>query len=391
MGVYARKESRYWWALIEGTGQRISTKVPIGAKHQRADSRREAEDIYQAVMGDLARGRFKLPTERQAITFRAHADWYWRHVACHHKGKRRARSIIRQLVKHFGDTPLHAIDADRIEEWKTARAQQVQTQSVNRELDLLKPMLAKAVPKYLEVSPADKVKRFPTRRFTPITVLSDSAERALLDAATPTERAFVLLGLDALLRLSDVRTLKVERNHGAYLEIEDPKTGVPYKVPASQRLQKALAALPSLGGGFYFGKQRTRAARDGGKPKEWRPLSEAEAFELFKALCERAGVTRGRKQGGVTFHSLRHTGASRASRVVKPTAVMRLGGWQSMRQLARYDHPDDADMIRAVEAIGSQQPHRRSQKREKPPNKAASLRSSWRGRRDIRRTQKRLI
>lgn len=351
MGVYQRKDSRYWWMLLEGTDIRQSTKVPIGVRHQRTDSRRKAEDIYIAVMGDRARGRFEMPVDKPAITFRQHATWYGTNVASHHKGKRRAKSIITQLVKHFGDTPLQAMTEAGIEEWKTARATQVQPQSVNRELDLLKPMLARAVPEYLKASPAANVKRFSTRRFPPITVLSDSAERALLDVATPEDRAFLLLGLDALLRLGDVRALKVERNRGDHLEIENPKTGVPYKVPASQRLQAALAAL-SRKGGYYFAKQRTKATRGGGKAGDWRPLSESEGFAWFKDLCERAGVIRGRKASGVTFHSLRHTGASRASRVVKPTAVMRLGGWQSLRQLARYDHPDDDDMIRAVEAIG---------------------------------------
>lgn len=369
MGVYQRKGSIFWWMLLEGTSIRQSTKVPIGDGYNRRDSRLKAEAIYIATMGDLARGTFRLPKTVPQITFRAQAEWYRDHVAVHHKGGRRAKSIIKTLIAHFGDTPLRQIDAARIEEWKTVRAGQVQRQTVNRELDLLKPLLGSAVPKYLQENPADKVKRFPTRRFVPVTILSESAEAALLKVATPEERAFVLLGLDALLRLSDVRTLKVERNHGTHLEIEDPKTGVPYKVPASSRLRAALAALPGRGG-YYFGKVRRKGPTAG----QWRPLSEAEAFELFKGLCARADVLRGRKAGGVTFHSLRHTGASRASRVVKPTAVMKLGGWQSLRQLARYDHPDESDLLRAVEAIsGSRVQHRHARTRKNPPkNRRAS-------------------
>jgi hypothetical protein len=42
--------------------------------------------------------------------------------------------------------------------------------------------------------------------------------------------------------------------------------------------------------------------------------------------------------------------------VVKLTVVQRLGGWKSLEQLARYDHPEDPEMARAVEAIGQREP-----------------------------------
>jgi integrase len=116
---------------------------------------------------------------------------------------------------------------------------------------------------------------------------------------------------------------------------------------------------------YYIAKQRTKKHK--AAAGHWRPIGESEAFLMFKDLCERANVLRGREAGGITFHSLRHTGASRASRVSKATAVMQLGGWQSLKQLARYDHPDEADLIRAVEAIGSRQAHAPPQKREKTP------------------------
>lgn len=385
MSVYERKDSRFWWMWIEGTAIRKSTGVPVGSGYQRKETRRDAEDIYNAAKTDIARGAANLPTTkaRPAATFRAHAEWYRDHIAIHHRGKRRAKSIIKRLIEDFGEIDLRELDAAKIEEWKTKRATQVQPQSVNRELDMLKPLLGAAVPKYLDVNPADKVKRFRTRKFAPITILTESAERALLREATDEERALVLLGLDALLRLGDARTFKVARNKGTHIEVEDPKTGVPYQVPASKRLQTALSALPGHGG-YYFAKQRTQKAKAG----EWRPWSESEAFTVFKELCERADVTRGREAGGITFHSLRHTGASRASRVSKATAVMKLGGWQSLKQLARYDHPDEADLVRAVEAIGSRQAHAKPPKRKKPPISERPKRSSWRGRRDSKMSRR---
>lgn len=355
MGIFERRDSKYWWLWLEPTDQRLSTKIPIGeGKARRKASRAEAEEIYHAAMGDLARKRFQIPGDKPRITFAAHAEWYRDHVAKTHKGGRREASIINGLIKVFGPLDLTELDAGQIEEWKTARASLKAVTTVNRELDVLKPLLRSAVPKYLEKNPADAVKRIAVRSFPPVTILTPDAEDALLAVATPEERALVLLGLDALLRLGDARTLEREHDRSTYLDIVDPKTGRPYKVPISPRLRLALNALPERSP-YYFGRRYAR---------QWKPMGEATAFDLFAELCERADVPHGRKAGGVTFHALRHTGATRAASVVKLSVVQKLGGWSSLKQLARYDHPDDPEMVRAVAAIGSRSAHGLALKRK---------------------------
>jgi integrase len=172
----------------------------------------------------------------------------------------------------------------------------------------------------------------------------------LLAVASPAERAFLLLGLDALLRCGDARRLKVEHDHGSHLELVDPKVEA-YKVPVSTRLRAALDALRPVEG-FYFPRKHKGA---------WRAMGHNSAFTLFRDLCVRADIPTGRT-AGITYHGLRHTGATRAARSVKLTVVQRLGGWKSLTQLARYDHPDDPEIIRAVEAIGARPPAKKSKK-----------------------------
>lgn len=297
-------------------------------------------------MGDLARGMFQLPHSKPRISFRSWAAWYQEHVTDHQRSRLRARSMLKALVAHFGDTLLHTIDAGRIEEWKSARAQQVQQQTVNRELEILKPLLKKAIPKYLTANPADAVRRFRIHRRPAVTIVAQSAEDALLAVATPEERAMYLLGTDALLRLSNVRGLRLEHDHGTHLEIVQSKT-TPYSVPVSARLRTALNALQAraaASGGFYFARKYK---------KRWAAMNENTAYRVFVDLCERANVPRGRAIAGITFHSTRHTGATRAARTVKLSVVKKLGNWSSLAMLERYDHPDDPELIRAVEAIGS--------------------------------------
>lgn len=366
MAVYERDDSPFWWMWLEGTATRKSTGIPKGSKAARKETRQDAEKIYNAAMGDLARGKFLIFKPKPARTFREHATWYRDHVSTHHRGHRRESSIITKLIDRFGDTPLAKIDAEQIREWQTYRARTKRKSSVNRELDVLKPLLKSAIPKYLEKNPADGVSRFPTR-LPPIAILSESAEDALLEHASPAERAMVLLGLDALLRLGDVRTLRKEHDRGDHLVLVDPKVEE-YKVPVSTRLRQALDVLTPQGG-FYFPRwyRPRKAPKD--VPSRWAAMSEATAWAMFHALCVRADVPAGRKGGGVTFHSLRHTGATRATRHVKLTVVKELGGWKSLKQLERYDHPDNPELIRAVEAIGSREAHAGTQKRKNRPKK----------------------
>lgn len=348
MAVYEREDSRFWWIQLEGSGKRFSSRIPIGEDGSRRDSRAQAEDIYRAAMGDAARGRFVLPKDRPARTFREHAAWYRDTIDAQHKGHKRGKSMIAALVRYFADRQLHTIEPGDIEAWKIERAKEVARPTVNRELDILKPLLRSATPKYIETSPAEKVYRFRVPQFTPITVLTEDAEERMLKVATTEERAVLVLALDTLIRMGDCRQLRRSDDHGTYLEIPNPKTGQAYKVPVSARLRVALDAQPDTGSPYYF-------SRVYGKKRE--PISPVTMHNLFVDLCKRAKVPNGRKIGGVTFHSLRHTGASRAARHVKLSVVKRLGNWASLVMLDRYDHPDDPDLLRAVEAIGSRASH----------------------------------
>jgi integrase len=159
----------------------------------------------------------------------------------------------------------------------------------------------------------------------------------LLKVASPEEPAMMHLGLDAPLGLGDVRALRVEHDKGGHLEIVNPKTE-PYEVPVSSRLRDARDALEP-NGGFYFAREYKRPMGGDGRSDGVRPLRGPLRPRTCRA---RARVF------GITIHSLRHTGATRASRTVKLRVAQQLGGWKNLKQLARYDHPDDPEMIRRL-------------------------------------------
>lgn len=349
MGLYRRPDSPFWWICIERPGERpvlLSTKIRHDAPtpEQRKDNRQLAEYLYHQKLTAQAKGQLGL-APKPAISFDAYADWFATHVIPSHGSRTRELSILKHLRAWFRVKPLHLIDKANCLEYRTYRLQHVAPATVDRELDVLKSLLASAVPKYLEASPIRGMKRhretIQSKKRRPRVVTREEETRMLDKARTAEERALVILAVDTIMRLSDVTQLRRDRDNGDSIHVEAPKID-PYDVPLSTRARHALDALP-VRGPFFFPR---RWSGEGG-------ISANTAWRIFKRLCEDAGVVVGRKARGVTFHSLRHTGTTRMlDEGVSPIDVMEIGGWSDLRQLARYGHGSREGKAHAVNLIG---------------------------------------
>lgn len=344
MGVVVRRNSPFFWVNLERPGQRPireSTKVPIkGATPAQAkENRRLADAVYAARMGDLARARHQLPTDKARATFRTYRAWYLEHISVHKRNEEREASMLRQLARTFDELDLSTIDLDRARAWRTARSREVSPSTVNRELALLKHLLGAAVPKYLERNPLAGFGqlRVPEREKR---VLEPEEERRLLAALKPSpeDTTLVLCALDTLQRLSSVADLRRSQDHGTYLTFLNTKTKGG-KVPVSRRLRSALDSLLRTlptSGTFLFPSYQvgTVGAR------------RNAVIRMFGAACDQALVK------DFTFHALRHTGASRMLAAgVDVETVRRIGGWANLRVLQQYLHPSDEASRQAVNAI----------------------------------------
>lgn len=361
MGIYTRKDSPFYWYWIEGTKERKSTGVPIGAGAERRDNRLRAQAIYDKLKGDVASGKAGIQAARPVISFQVYAEWYLANVVNNRENPTRERSILAQLRKYFEATPLHRIDREAVQEWRTQRLTEVSPGTMDRELDVLKQMLASAVPKYLERSPIIGLKRHretvQSKKRRPRVLTPDEEVRLLAAATDPEERLLIVLALDTLIRLSNIKDLKRERDYGGYLHVEKSKNMEPYDVPLSRRARAALdtqlATLPE-DEPYIFPK---RWDKRGGA------ISVNTVWRIFHKLCAKADVPVGRKVRGVTFHALRHTGATRMlENKVNPIAVMEIGGWTDIRQLTRYGHTTDRTKRAAVNAIAPLTPRSRERK-----------------------------
>jgi len=345
MAPYRRPDSKFWWLCLERPGQRPireRTEIPIdgGTPDQTKANTQLAQQAYAARMGDLARARYQLPTDRPLTTFGKYRVWYYDHISTTKRNQEREASMLRQLGAYFDDARLDQLTPQHLIEWRTARAAEVAPATVNRELALLKHLLGSAIPQYLTQNPAAKMKqlRVPEQD---VRLLEPEEETRLLSVATAEERAIVICALDTLQRLSNVASLKRAQDHGTYLTVLNPKVKG-YKVPVSSRLRQALDALPR-DGAYYF-------------PSVQGPTTQTRrnyVIRMFADLLTRADLPRLRRAGGLSFHSLRHTGASRMlARGVDIKTVQQLGGWQNLLVLEKYLHPTDAQKVAAVEAVG---------------------------------------
>jgi len=321
MGIFQRPDSPYWWLWLETTRQKERTSIKIGTTTaQRRDSRRLAEDRYHQRMNELAGRLYKLPSAQPSIRFTKYAEIYRATIALH-KGHEREGEILDVLVAFFGADLLSAIDADRVRAYMKARRETVSARTVNREVDLLKSMLRDAAPKYLSVSPIVGLKRLtattPKRR-----LMTSGEERKLLAQADAVETALLVLGVDGLIRLTDLLDLKRSDRHGMWLYVADPKSGEPYEVVLTPRARRALDALLNTGPYFF---QRYRGAKTGRDRR-------ARIRRVLMKLCAKAHVAYGKKKGGLTFHwATRRTGASRlvVQRKAPIPAVQRQGNWKT--------------------------------------------------------------
>jgi hypothetical protein len=346
MGVYPRKDSPYWWITVTRPGQRPlveNTRIPrIGATaDQTRRLRRDAEEAYLARAAQLARANYDLPVDKPRITLAQYLPWYEANRTARKKGAEQERFRLALLERHLGAKGLHEIDAAVADAYRTLRlAAGRRTSTVNREMNVLRAVLASAVPTYLTASPLATFQKLDEENYEgrPIT---DDEEARLVAVLQPVDVAMYLMGLDTLMRLSDVLDFEWTRVRDGYGVILDPKNGELLPVPFSTRLQAALAELPRTGRYLFPARRR-------GTENERR----SRVRKMLEWACKKAKIPYGRYTG-ITWHTAtRHTGATRLSEAGYNTLVIQqVGGWKSAAMVRRYSHLD-AVKAEAVEAIG---------------------------------------
>lgn len=393
MGVFIRKgkdgrpDSPFYQLWLEGHGIKEPTDIRHDAPTpaQRRENKLLADMRYHERMTELAKGA---PGAKPARTFAEQAAWFEKHQLPRRRGREREGPLIPKVVTVFGPLPLVRVTRSLVtERWITprlniptivkkkrrtpARHLHAGPRTVNREVDLIKAILQSAVPDYLETSPLFGMPLLPTT--TPRRRLMTPEEEArLLAVMAPDDKALFLLGLDSLIRLTDLLDAKRGDDHGATLWIADPKAGGGFEVPVSTRARAALDALTSeqsRGSARVLDRDGLRAAlareprptnveiarqfgvsetaiRKFAKsppppasiflfPRRRRARTERDRRngirQMLERYCEEAKVLYGKRNSGITFHwATRRTGLTRMlTRGVDLGTAQKIGRWKT--------------------------------------------------------------
>lgn len=365
MGVFIRKDSPFYWLLLERVGQKPIRKATTilhtpNSSELKAENRRLANLEYHREMSTRAKRHLELP-DGYTKTFAQFAAWYRLHKMPKRRGKEREGYLLTHLQAFFNKLPLRLITVARVDEYETARLAHVHPSTVNREVDLLKSMLRIAAEN--GDAPDDLIKgkpRLHAPKGAKARMRPDQESLILSAIPHPNDRALLIMGLDTLARRGDLLDFQWAHDHGTTADIVDPKNGEILSVPVSPRLRTALDECerdPEKSDYVFWHRRIAKNPRDWG----------GSVRQMLQRACKRAGVPYGRKLQAITWHgATRRTGASRMlARGADIKTVQSIGGWKDLRSMQCYLMAEDENRQAAVKLVSEITPQSRRDRLKK--------------------------
>ena len=199
MGLYKRKDSRFWWMGYSVNGEQTCESTNTTSKYL-------ATKIWKKREGEIALGRFQVGWPGERITFGELCEAFFRSHSSTLSPKSQVnhQMFLKNLRAYFGDRKLTEIDERTVVEYRNYRHRQplkrdpkrtVKGATVNRELACLHCMFQFALKrKYIGQNPTSGVKHFDERRERPSKrMLPVEEERRILEAAPPYLRVAIVL------------------------------------------------------------------------------------------------------------------------------------------------------------------------------------------------------
>lgn len=327
MGIY--KRGRVWWVdYFDQNRERTQ-------ESSHSTNKRDAESLLNIRKSEILRGVFRRPVK---IAFGEFGKRYMEHAKVNKRSWLRDEQMLGHLERFFGsERQLTEITSADIEGYKMHRRASVSGSTVNREMALLKRMFNLAIEwdLYLGLNPFRKIKFF--REFnTGFRVLNPEEEEKLLRNAASYIQDLVCFALNTGLRIGEIFSLcwqnvNLDKN---ILNVFAPKTQKIRAVPINANARKVLEY-------WALGKRNEFVFYN---PETGKPFVDLKAG--FKLACKKAGIT------GVTWHTLRHTFASRlVSQGVDIVTVQQLLGHSTITVTMRYTHTNLDAKRAAVEKL----------------------------------------
>lgn len=314
MGIY-RRGSVWWIDYYSQSRERAQ-------ESSHSSNRRDAEALLALRKSEVLRGVYRRPVK---ITLDEFGKRYMEHAKVNKRSWLRDEQMLGHLKKFLGsERQLADIAPADIEGYKLHRRAFVSGSTVNRELALLKRMfnLAIAWDLFMDLNPFRKVKFF--REFnTGLRVVSREEEGRLLRNAVPYLEDLIRFALSTGLRIGEVFSLRWSNVdwENDLLNVFSPKTAKIREIPINSEARKVLEY-------WALGKRNEFVFYN---PDTGKPFVDLKAG--FALACRKAGIS------GVTWHTLRHTFASRLlERGADIVTVQQLLGHSTVTVTMRYTH-----------------------------------------------------
>ena len=319
MGIFRRHGQYYINYYYRGRRKREMVGPSKGAAIQALSIR----------LAEIAQGKFKIVPNRGAMTFDGLADKYRELISVHKRGREVEKYLLKTLTASFGKLRVYDLSAEDAERFKAVRSKSVKPATVNRELTVVKHMLAKAVEWELIIdNPFRRVRSLSVPKCIE-RVLSYDEETKLLAACDRVRsrvlRPLILLALNTGMRRGELLALEWSR-----VDLDQRTIRIIHaKSSAGDRVIPMNATVHSL---------LSDLARKATSPLIF-PSNRKQGERLldvkkgFKKAVQLAGIPHFR------FHDMRHTFATRLVRAgVDIVSVQHLLGHSKITMTARYAH-----------------------------------------------------
>ncbi len=310
----------------------------------------EAKEAYNEIVRSIQRGLFDLPILRKMpkVTVEAYSKRYLDHIKAGVPENTfvNRQTAVNAIIRHLGGVEVSKLNIVLVQCFcaNCLEKDNAKASTVNQYCSILRLILDMAVQeKVIDNNPMKGWKRLKIDETSKRT-LTDEEIKAILDESTLPmcwERVATRIGLFCGLRLMDVMTLKwsnIDFNN-SMLTVTPQKTGRVISLPLSSYLIGELKRYKTLVGNdkdclFYDGEVNHK--------------TEARFSRHFIKVFQGAGLT------GISFHSLRHTNATKVTEVIRDVSIAsRMLGHSNLNTTMTYIHQDLAAKKEAVEKFTS--------------------------------------
>ncbi|MEO9523004.1 MULTISPECIES: site-specific integrase [Gammaproteobacteria] len=325
MATITKRAPRQWQVKIRRRGYRTQSKT--------FQTKAAAEQWSRQIESEMDRSVFVSLDEAESTTLEMLSARYCREVLPDKKAIVDVNSRIKTLNKHLGHITLAGLDARTLKEYRSYRLQKVSSESVRKELSLLRRLI-KYGQQELDIclprgNPVDSI-AMPAKAKSRDRRLEGHEESLLLQHASKYGgEIFPIVGLaiETAMRRSEVANLKWENINfkTRTAKLIDTKNGEDREIPLSQRAVEILQSLPRNFNGSVF---------------EMREDSITQAFTR---------VRRSAALHDLRFHDLRHEATSRLFELgLGLMEVAAITGHKDLAMLKRYTHLRAADLAKKL-------------------------------------------